>query len=490
MEGIKCVQHGYFWHVSDFHVDQNYSRTGNPHKLCHSENGKSFSDNGLYGNFLCDSPQKLINVTVSSMKRIQPKPDFILWTGDNLPHTVDFNPDWNVTFEAIRNISQLLHSTFPGIAIIPCIGNHDTFPPNILAPEEKIEEYKQYLELGGWDQLIPKEAWPDFIQGGFFSMLVKPKLRVISLNTILWYTNNKLTEDIADPANQFKWLGQLLKNATKASEKVYIIGHVAPGFYSRTIPGKKGDSTYHPNKLVTFNRILHYFSNIIIGQMYGHYHIDMFTVSQYGTGNFEGSALLASSVTPWHQADLANVSIPVNPSIRLMHYSLQDSTLLDYDQFYMNLTKANANHESSEETASQLYEKLYTFTEFYEVKDLSTPSLVAIYEKLKQDPKLFESFYVFLSAGERSTACDATCKVAQLCGMACTSLSEYNECMRNVDSVHHIRQRLGRDVVVNSALIYGSVALGVVIISLVGFLLYRRFRKPSNYQEYQAFAHF
>lgn len=58
-------------------------------------------------------------------------------------------------------------------------------------------------------------------------------------------------------------------------------------------------------------------------------------------GDFVSSSVLASSVTPWHVQSKSNVSVPVNPSIRLMHYDRNSLLLTDYDQFYLNLTKAN-----------------------------------------------------------------------------------------------------------------------------------------------------
>lgn len=85
---------------------------------------------------------------------------------DNLPHTDDFFPDWDVSFEAIRNTSELLLSAFPGVAVIPCIGNHDTFPPDMLPAEDTSRTiYKGYLDKGGWKEFIPKDEWPTFLQG-------------------------------------------------------------------------------------------------------------------------------------------------------------------------------------------------------------------------------------------------------------------------------------------------------------------------------------
>ncbi|GIX68892.1 acid sphingomyelinase-like phosphodiesterase 3b [Caerostris extrusa] len=275
-----------FWHITDTHVDQNYSRSGNALNMCHKNPNirRNNVDNGLYGNFLCDSPQYLINATILSMKYIQPTPDFIIWTGDNLPHSLDFIPDWDVTFEAIRNTTFMLRSSFPDITILPSIGNHDTFPPNILPTDTSANNiYKGYLEKGGWKDLIIENQWPTFVQGGYYSHLLKSGFRIISLNTILWYSPNNLTEKMPDPGNQFRWLEGLLKNSSRLSEKVYIIGHVPPGYYNRVNPGQKSDSTFHPQHLESYLKLLLKYSPVIVGQFYGHLHMDMFQVFQYDT---------------------------------------------------------------------------------------------------------------------------------------------------------------------------------------------------------------
>ena len=56
--------------------------------------------------------------------------------------------------------------------------------------------------------------------GGFYSQLVKPGLRVVSLNTILYYGPDKATKNMTDPAGQFEWLEKTLEKAAQSQEKV------------------------------------------------------------------------------------------------------------------------------------------------------------------------------------------------------------------------------------------------------------------------------
>ena len=60
------------------------------------------------------------------------------------------------------------------------------------------------------------------LYGGYYSTLIKAglRLRIVSLNTVYYYTNDKQTAKILDPANQFQWLDDVITNASKANEKV------------------------------------------------------------------------------------------------------------------------------------------------------------------------------------------------------------------------------------------------------------------------------
>ena len=71
---------GFFWQVTDFHYDANYSAAGDPKAMCHQGNSGNHV-NSVFGNYLCDSPMKLIVSAITAMKTFRPNPDFIFWTG-------------------------------------------------------------------------------------------------------------------------------------------------------------------------------------------------------------------------------------------------------------------------------------------------------------------------------------------------------------------------------------------------------------------------
>lgn len=59
-------------------------------------------------------------------------------------------------------------------------------------------------------------------EGGFYSLVIKPGLRLVSLNTNLYYSPNEVTVNMSDPAGQFQWLQETLELSRQNMEKVSL----------------------------------------------------------------------------------------------------------------------------------------------------------------------------------------------------------------------------------------------------------------------------
>lgn len=120
--------------------------------------------------------------------------DFVVYVGDNVAH--DY---WNQTREENLEYAQVVHdalrTAFPKKMVLSTIGNHDTFrrstlhnvtdllavdqldtPPNgawFLQPMTKI-----YSQLG-----LPQSALDTFEYAGYYSVVIRPGLRIVALNT-------------------------------------------------------------------------------------------------------------------------------------------------------------------------------------------------------------------------------------------------------------------------------------------------------------------
>lgn len=72
---------GRFWHVTDLHLDPTYHRSPDPTKVCFSSKGVPVAQAGLFGDFLCDSPYRLIQSALANMAALTKPLDFVIWTG-------------------------------------------------------------------------------------------------------------------------------------------------------------------------------------------------------------------------------------------------------------------------------------------------------------------------------------------------------------------------------------------------------------------------
>ncbi|XP_064605118.1 acid sphingomyelinase-like phosphodiesterase 3b [Liolophura sinensis] len=410
---------GTFWQVTDFHYDSNYSVGGNPEDMCHSngQTGAQFAL-GTYGNYLCDAPWKLVEAAVEGMKKLQPNPDFILWTGDSIPHINTSEYDLQKNFVTIGNITDLLLATFPNVSFFPVLGNHDPYPQDQMPFASWITDggsyYTDILQLSGWGKMIDPNAQKVFPAGGYYSTLYGPNLRMICLNTNLYYQFNLLTKDVPDPGFQLAWLDNQLALAKGKQEKVYIIAHIAPGAFELT----SGKYFFYPNFNKRYLNIIERYSDIIQGQFYGHEHTDSFRVLFGDQEKPISQMFLSPAVTPWKKTN--------NPSIRRYHYDRDTGHVLDVFQYFLNLSEANADNMAH-------WKLEYQMTKEFGIPDVSPMSLAELASSFWQHGENFLKYLWYNRVSvDPSPACNKTCQIAQLCAISKLHLEDYNQCIGNV----------------------------------------------------------
>ena len=121
-----------------------------------------------------------------------------------------------------------------------------------------------------------------------FQILVKDKLRVISINANFCNNFNFwLLLNFNDPHHHLHWLYRQLHKAELKKENVFILGHIAPGTHSclgKIIMICKKNVNHLPNSIFEgrwsheYNRIVKRFNNTISAQFFGHTHFDEFQV--------------------------------------------------------------------------------------------------------------------------------------------------------------------------------------------------------------------
>ncbi|XP_027865435.1 acid sphingomyelinase-like phosphodiesterase 3b [Xiphophorus couchianus] len=350
------------------------------------------------------------------MKRILPDPDFIVWTGDDTPHVPNEDLGEEKVINIIGNLTQIITEVFPNTKVYSALGNHDYHPKSQLPPGPN-SIYDKIAEMWrGWLEADSKET---FKNGGYYTekLLNRAGYRVLVLNTNLYYYQNEVTMNDEDPAGQFSWLDQTLTAASNNKEKVYIIGHVPPGFFE-----KKRSISWFTQKFNTkYLELIQKHHSVIIGQFFGHHHTDSFRMFYTTKGLPISAMFLSPGVTPW-ETTLPGVKDGANnPGIRVFEYDTETLLVKDVVTYYLNLTHANADAER--------WEKEYRLTESFRVPDASPGSMHQVLERMAADRCYLQKYYEFNSVSYDLTECDGDCRVDHVCAAREVDFKRYEQCL-------------------------------------------------------------
>ena len=152
-----------------------------------------------YGSYHCDPPRLLVESAFEAMKKFVPNPDFILWTGDNSPHVKNVNT--SEVMRHLRFVTKKLNQQYPGIPVIPVLGNHDSSPADFF-PERSpnhLTYYEDYITEGSFADFlnVTSRATEQFKHCGYYVMRNKTLYENVTqtfivLNTALYYHNKAI----------------------------------------------------------------------------------------------------------------------------------------------------------------------------------------------------------------------------------------------------------------------------------------------------------
>uniref|UniRef100_A0A0C9R6Z6 Sphingomyelin phosphodiesterase n=1 Tax=Fopius arisanus TaxID=64838 RepID=A0A0C9R6Z6_9HYME len=393
--------------LSDIHYDPYYqeganANCGNP-LCCRSSNGEPQNPRdraGKWGDYRgCDTPKRTLDHMLKHIQTIHSDIDYILWTGDLPPHDI-----WNQTREGnlqvLRDIMDDLKIAFPNVTIFPALGNHESAPVNSFPTKYVPSEYNifwLYDELDKqWQRWLPRGASGTVKRGAFYSVLVRPAFRIISVNTN--YCNDKnfwLLINSTDPADELQWLIDELQGAENRSEKVHIIGHMPPGT-SECL--KVWSANYY--------RIINRYESTIAAQFFGHTHYDEFELF-YDMKNITrpvSVAYVGPSVTPYDR---------LNPGYRIYYIDDDEASpsrqVIDHETWIMDLEKANAR-------GFPTWRKLYNAKRAYGMQSLQPRDWDALLDKMIDNPNIFYLYYRFYYKDSPvRPQCDINCRQQLLC---------------------------------------------------------------------------
>jgi len=443
---------GYFWHISDFHLDIRYAKNlteshDREYFLGGYDEGCWTEQRGTFGDYNCDSPLALIESATAFMKEyennnIDKHVEFIIWTGDDTAHANESVFTRDEVIETIKVISEKIAGV--GLPVFPALGNHDIIPKNQFPTSETHDSWTTYYDevADVWDEVlnINKSVTKQFRQnGGYFNFTLPgtPSLSLVSLNSNLWYKSNHQVDGQEDPADQLRWFENILNSTQAADEKLLIFSHIPPGKFERFYQfcgEEKGcdmNGGYHGFHWLSkdFNtrylELVEKYSQAIAGQLFAHHHTDSFKVFLSSAGNEPISwALLAPGVSPMNST-LAPETGANNPGLRLFKYDRSSGQIVDYDQFYLDLAKANDAGKAN-------WTMEYSFLDYYSLSEISAEEIGNLVLDIKDDKKVFKKYYkantvMFEEANDEN--CDQTCMRYHFCALYQLDYEEFESCV-------------------------------------------------------------
>lgn len=321
-------------------------------------------------------------------------PDFIVWTGDNARHDADrvIPRTAQDIYSANEVVAQMLKTV--GVPTAPSIGNNDVYPHNVLCLRPNDENLGNLSQI--WKDFIPPSQMPIFLGLGSYVKDVTPKIQIVSLNTMSMYNRNPCSLGChrgQDGHMVLSWLESVLAAAQQQGKRVIISGHIPP------VAEFWFDQCVNQYSELSTN-----YQTVIMGHLYGHTHQDNFGIipESKNASNAVGVINIAPSVVSTY-----------NPSIRQFTYIPESGTILDYTQFFSNLTTDNAS-------GNLQWLREYTWSSAYGYPTWSLSSWVDLSTRIQTNP-MIKSLYItyrYVSSGmTQFRTCTPHAEAAGLCAI-------------------------------------------------------------------------
>ncbi|KAJ3442994.1 sphingomyelin phosphodiesterase [Anaeramoeba flamelloides] len=397
---LSCIRArtGQFIYFSDAHLSLCYLPNASNDDECEINSG----DAGVFGDYYCNNPFWLIENSAKKMKELLPNPDFIIHGGDT---NEQFYHDHFTIIESIKFVNEIFDQYFPGVPIIYTPGNHDFFPTHNSPYYNTPFFTKLSYSLG----VVSDAARATIQKGAYYSVNVN-NMKIISLNTIMWYKLNDLTEDLdGDIADQLSWVESELESANDHNQGVLFIGHISPGCSSFSLnPSFTKD--FQDQFLDHVNDWQEQYGSIILGYLYGHKHCDNFRC-----GTKDSLHILNPSLNPRKR---------INSAFRIYNYSDSEKILYDYSQYYNNLRDSNDNMYVTWEKSYNTKESPMNF------QNLTCQNYRAWNNKLNDDQTLFDWFVSnYYPKYEPTISCSDSCKKKFLCAQIHLHRDDVEDCV-------------------------------------------------------------
>jgi sphingomyelin phosphodiesterase acid-like 3 len=180
-----------------------------------------------------DSNWALLRSALANMHRQLPKPQFIVIAGDFIWHGQVQKLDMKgydktvladtLKAKTIHYIAKMFRDTFPGIPIIPTLGNNDSDAGDYRMPTQSFLASFAKSWKHNNNQM---EKSKTFASAGYYTYTLNSKLKFVVLSTTLYSSDKNAQKNLPNANNMRTWIDTSLSNSNSG---VWIVSHIPPG---------------------------------------------------------------------------------------------------------------------------------------------------------------------------------------------------------------------------------------------------------------------
>jgi hypothetical protein len=357
-----------------------------------------------------DANYSLMMSALDTARRLQPRPDFVLYAGDYLVHGFEtkFKPYDDGGRDAFADfviktmtfVSDQLQEAFPQTPVYGTLGNDDAICGNYM-----VAPGKRFLAAVGelWARhSAHPEAFADFGVGGFY-VVPHPTVEgrdLVVLNTVLWSMDyeNRCNPAGGDPgAAQLAWLEWTLYRTKLRGRTASLLFHIPPGIDGYSSSHGSGHGSGACRDAVTpflkeayaqpFLALLERYGDILQNSYAGHTHMDDFRVVAS-----RGEPIVLTHITPAVSPIYQN-----NPGFGVVLYDRTSGDLIDYATVYLT-NLAGAGRGEPAEWAIE-----YTFRDAYGYTAYDPRTALQLAQSIKDDAAARDDYITFYPVTTAST---------------------------------------------------------------------------------------
>ncbi|KZS89241.1 Metallo-dependent phosphatase [Sistotremastrum niveocremeum HHB9708] len=424
-------------HLSDFHLDPRYDNGAeadcSQFLCCRDGSVKTSSPNKTvipaprWGAFFCDTPYDLAGSVMQAVPELAGVDGSFEWgifTGDLISHDNDNALGRAYTEYEEVAVFSMIKQIVGSVPVYATLGNHDGWPQAFNTPINLGPSF-----VGGqfsWNYEHVSSLWEKFdwidsasqnfakVHYGAYSMVTKFGLKVISFNTDFWYNDNWFnfvdTEN-PDISGQFRFIADELQDAEDNHQRVWIIGHVPPGW--------DGFSALPNPSNLFFQIVTRYSPHVIAEIFFGHNHEDEFAI--FYANNATNITVENALMTQWISPSITPLS-NLNSGFRAYDVDPVTFNIIDAYTWFSNVTAFEAINNQTKGGAPFEFE--YSAREAYggginwpTGAPLNATFWHHVTEQWEANPALVETFTAFqgkLSTQTRNCTSSA-CTTSKIC---------------------------------------------------------------------------